>query len=404
MAQFTAVVQESRSGPFLARTLVGKSASEITSRLLDSGTAVAKVVEHQELHPLARRKISTKDVVYFMEQIENTLFLGMEPRLALKACAITISQKSKSGKNLQQVVTAMERMVAGGESLASVARQFPNLFSQVAVGLLEAGEGSGSLDESFRSIRVLVARYESIRHQARMMILQPAITFLTAIVTVGIVIVYIVPQFRTLLDYLGGKLPWQTQLMISLSDVITHYPLIVTGALAACACALLGLPSWVKDNAWTHRLVIRTPGFGRYLLAVIRTNFVAAFAQLKKNKMTNPSALVLLKDISWYFPYRTAIARAHMGLKSGESLAQVLAAEADIIGERNIQYFRFIEETGSDTEQLERLAILMNRDLDARTEQLKTILNPLILIALALMVGMIAAAIILPMYEIYNRI
>ena len=81
-----------------------------------------------------------------------------------------------------------------------------------------------------------------------------------------------------------------------------------------------------------------------------------------------------------------------------------MAAEADIIGERNIQYFRFIEETGSDTEQLERLAILMNRTLEARTEQLKIILNPLILIALALMVGMIAAAIILPMYEIYNRI
>jgi type II secretory pathway component PulF len=404
MAEFTAVVQESRSGPFLARTLVGKSANEITSRLLDSGTAVAQVIEHKELHPLARKKILMKDVVYFMEQIENTLFLGMEPRLALKACAITISQKSRSGKNLQQVVVAMERMVAGGESLASVAKQFPNLFSQVAVGLLEAGEGSGSLDESFRSIRVLVARYENIRHQARMMILQPAITFLTAIVTVAIIVVYIVPQFRSLLDYLGGKLPWQTQLMISISDVITRHPSIVAGALAFCAYASVGLPSWVKNNAWTHRLVIRTPGFGRYLLAVIQTNFVAAFAQLKKNKMTNPSALVLLKDISWYFPYRTAIARAHMGLKSGESLARVLAAEADIIGERNIQYFRFIEETGSDTEQLERLAILMNRDLDARTEQLKTILNPLILIALALMVGMIAAAIILPMYEIYNRI
>jgi type II secretory pathway component PulF len=404
MAEFTAVVQENRSGPFLARTLVGKSASEITSRLLDAGTAVAKVVEHKVLHPLARRRISIKDVVYFMEQIENTLFLGMEPRLALKACAITISQKSKSGRNLQQVVAAMERMVAGGESLASVAKQFPNLFSQVAVGLLEAGEGSGSLDESFRSIRVLVARYESIRHQARMMILQPAITFLAAILTVGIIIVYIVPQFRSLLDYLGGKLPWQTQLMISISDVVTHHPFIIAGGLAACTYAIVGLPSWVKNTAWTHRLVLRLPGFGRYLLAVIRTNFVAAFAQLKKNKMTNPSALILLKDISWCFPYRTAIARAQIGLKSGESLAQVLAAESDILGERNIQYFRFIEETGSDIEQLERLAILMNRDLDAHTEQLKIILNPLILIVLALIVGMIAAAVILPMYEIYNRI
>ena len=162
----------------MVRTLVGQSASEITARLLDAGTAVAKVVEHRELHPLARAKISIKDIVYFMEQIENTLFLGMEPRLALKACAITLSAKSKSGKNLRLVAAEMERLVAGGESLASAARQFPNLFNQVAVGLLEAGEGSGSLDESLRSIRILVARSESIRHQTSMMILQPAITLL----------------------------------------------------------------------------------------------------------------------------------------------------------------------------------------------------------------------------------
>lgn len=404
MSEFTAVIQESRTGRFLARTLAGKSASEITSRLLDSGTAVAKVFEHGQLHPLARTKISIKDIVYFMEQIESTLFLGMEPRLALRACAITISQNTKSGKNLQLVVAAMERMVAGGESLASVAKQFPNLFNQVAVGLLEAGEGSGSLDESFRSIRALVARSENIRHQTGMMIMQPAITLLMAMLSIGIMVVYIVPQFRSLLEYLGGKLPWQTELMMSISDFTTRHPFLVVGALATSVYAMLGLPSYVENNAWTHRIVIRIPGIGRYLLAGVQTNFVAAFAQLKKSKITNSSALRLLKDISWYFPYRTAIARAHMGLRSGESLAQTLEAESEIIGERNIQYFRFIEETGSDIEQLERLAILMNRDLDAHTERLRTILNPLILLALALIVGMIAAAIILPMYEIYNRI
>jgi type II secretory pathway component PulF len=404
MSEFVAVIQESRNGPFVARNLVGKSAGEITARLLDTGLAVAQVSERRVSHPLAQAKISVKDIVYLMEQLETTLFLGMEPRIALKACAITISQKSKSGRNLQLVVAAMERMVAGGESMAGVAKQFPNLFTNVAVGLLEAGERSGSLSESFRSIRVLAARTESVRHQISLMILQPAITLLMAAVTVGVMVVYIVPQFRSILDYLGGKLPWQTQLMISISDAVTSHQILVVTILASCAFSFVRMPAFVKTHAWTHRFVIRVPGIGRHLLAGIQTNFVAAFAQLKKNKMTNPTALMLLKDISWYFPYRTAIARAHMGLKSGESLANVLAAESDIIGERNIQYFRFIEETGSDVDQLERLAILMNRDLDSRTERLKTILNPLILILLAAVVGMIAAAIILPMYEIYNHI
>ncbi len=404
MAEFVAVIQVSRNGPFLARNLVGKSAGEVTARLLDSGLAVAQVSERHLLHPLAQAKISIKDIVYFMEQLETTLFLGMEPRIALKACAITISQKSKSGRNLQRVVGAMERMVAGGESIANVARQFPNLFSNVAVGLLEAGERSGSMNESLRSIRVLTARTESVRHQISMMLLQPAITLLMATVTVGVMVTYIVPQFRSILDYLGGKLPWQTQLMISISDAVSGHRILFVTALAACTYAFVRLPAYVTRHSWTHRFVVGIPGVGRYLLAGIRTNFIAAFAQLKKNKMTNPTALMLLKDISWYYPYRTAIARASMGLKSGESLANVLAAETDIIGERNIQYFRFIEETGSDVDQLERLAILMNRDLDADTERFRTILNPLILIVLAVVVGMIAAAIILPMYEIYNNI
>ena len=404
MAEFVAVIQMSRNGPFLTRNLVGKSAGEITARLLDSGLAVAQVSERQVLRPLARGKISIKDIVYFMEQLETTLFLGMEPRIALKACAITISQKSKSGRNLQRVVADMERMVAGGESIANVARQFPNLFSNVAVGLLEAGERSGSMNESLRSIRVLTARTESVRHQTGMMLLQPAITLLMATVTVGVMVTYIVPQFRSILDYLGGKLPWQTQLMISISDAVSGHRILFATALGACTFAFVRLPAYVKMHSWTHRFVVGIPGIGQYLLAGIQTNFIAAFAQLKKNKMTNPAALMLLKDISWYYPYRTAIARASMALRSGEPLANVLAAETDIIGERNIQYFRFIEETGSAVDQLERLAILMNRDLDADTERFRTILNPLILIVLAVIVGMIAAAIILPMYEIYNHI
>jgi type IV pilus assembly protein PilC len=404
MEEFVAIVQEKRNGPFRTRSLVGKSMGEITARLLDSGMAVAHVSQQNVAHPLAKGRISIKDIVFFLEQVETTLFLGMEPRTALKACAITISQKSKSGRNLQRVVAAMQRMVAGGESLASVAKRFPNLFSSVAVGLLEAGERSGSLNESFRSMRILAARAECLRHQVGMILLQPIITLLMAAATVGIMVGYIVPQFRSMLDYLGGKLPWQTQIMISMTDSVTSHRLFVLGLLSGILYALVQLPDFVKRNPWTHGIVIKLPVIGWYLLDGIRTNFIAAFAQLKKNKLTNPMTLMLLKDISWFFPYRTAIARAHMGLKSGASLASVLAAEADIIGERNIQYFRFIEETGSDVEQLERLATVLNRDLDAQAERLKTIFNPLILIMLAIIIGMIASAIILPMYEIYNHI
>ncbi|MBV9392116.1 MAG: type II secretion system F family protein, partial [Verrucomicrobia bacterium] len=190
MPQFVAFIQERKSGPFLSRTFVGRSATEITARLLDSGTAVATVFEPDSIGALAHKPIPLRQVLFFMEQMESALFLNMEPHLALRVAGLTISEKSRSGRHLRAVIEEMGHAVARGESLSNVARQYPNLFNDVAVGLVAAGEGSGSLDQSFRSIRELVARTDNLKHQTRMMLLQPAMTLLVAFATVAVLVAY----------------------------------------------------------------------------------------------------------------------------------------------------------------------------------------------------------------------
>ena len=221
--------------------------------------------------------------------MENTLFLGMEPRLALKASCDNHCAKIQSQEKSQSVVTAMEAMVAGGESLANVAKQFPNLFSQVAVGLLEAGEGSGSLDESFRSIRFSApaGRHRAPSYADDFASRQSHCSWRA---NRGNDDRLRCAAIRSILDYLGGNSRGKQADDFD-SNVVTSSPALVAVGLVTGITPSFRLPSCVKNHAWTHRLVTQIPGVGGYLLAGIRTNSIVAFAQLKKNKLTNPNAL-----------------------------------------------------------------------------------------------------------------
>jgi type IV pilus assembly protein PilC len=146
------------------------------------------------------------------------------------------------------------------------------------------------------------------------------------------------------------------------------------------------------------------PFIGLLILASIRASFVQTFAILKKAKVDNLSCLLLLKDISWCYPYRAALARSHRRVANGDTLTVALEAESDILGQRCVQYLRFLEETGADAAMLDRLAAVLNRDLDNTIQRAETIAKPVIILALGAVVALVAAAVYQPLIEMYNRI
>jgi type IV pilus assembly protein PilC len=113
---------------------------------------------------------------------------------------------------------------------------------------------------------------------------------------------------------------------------------------------------------------------------------------------------LLLQNISWCYPYRAALTRGYRRVANGTGVAAALEEEVDILGQRTIEYFRVLEETGADAAMLERLALVMNRDLDNAVESAETLAKPLMAIMLAAIVGLIAAAVYGPLIELYNRI
>jgi type II secretory pathway component PulF len=391
--------------------MAATSPMDLLLNLLERKQAVVAVLDKRKLAPLARKRIKPLDRVYFFEQLESSCSLGFDPARAMEIAQITTATKTtgllpwmSSENPLKRIAGDMLKRLQQGQSLGEAASQYPNLFDKVAMGLVDAGEHSGSLAETFGSIRQLTGRDEKVRDKLISISVYPAIVLAIAAIVIYQLATGPLPQFGRVLESMKGGLPWQSQLIIATGQFIGAYPIVYVIFIASLLYILTCLPVLIRRTPVLHKWILKVPLIEKLALASIRANFVQTLATLKKAKVDNLKCLLLLQGISWCYPYRAALTRGYRRVASGEALAVALEEEVDILGRRTIEYLKVLEETGADVDMLDRLALVMNRDLDNAIDRAETLAKPLIAIALAAIIGFIAAAVYGPLIELYNRI
>jgi type IV pilus assembly protein PilC len=406
MRQFTAVLQDRKHGPYRTQRLSASTPMELMLHLLERKQSVVDVRDDRQLPPLARKRIKPLDKVLFFEQLESSSSLGLDSARAMEIAHVTTEAKSvgflpwsKSDSPLKQITGDLFQRLQRGQSLGESCSHYPNLFDSVAMGLVDAGEHSGSLAETFASVRQLATRDGLISIS-----IYPLIVLAIAAVVVYQLATGPLPQLGKVLEYFKGELPWQSKLTIELGKFIGAYPIFYLLTIAALIYLLVRLPALVRATPAVHQWVLKIPLVGNLILVSIRANFVQTLATLKKSKVDSLKCLLLLQGISWCYPYRAAITRGYRRVANGDAFAVALGEEADILGLRTIEYLRVLEETGADVAMLERFAFVMNRDLDNAIGRAETIAKPLIILFLAGLIGVIASAVYGPLIELYNRL
>ena len=411
MRQFTAVFQDRKDGPYRILRMAASSPMELLLHLLERKQAVVDVLDNRQLPALARKQIKPLDKVLFFEQLESSSSLGFDPARAMEIAHITIADKTTGilpwvgSKNpLKQIAGDLSKRLQQGQSLSESASQYPNLFGSVPMGLVDAGEHSGSLADTFGSIRQLTTRDEKIRDKIISVSLYPVVVLAIAAIVVYQLATGPLPQLGRVLQYFKGELPWQSKLTIEVGKFIGAYPLVYLIGIGAVIYLLIRLPSFIKSTPVLHQWILKVPLIENLVLTSIRANFIQTLATLKRSKVDNLKCLLLLQGISWCYPYRAVITRSYRRVANGESLSIALGQEVDILGRRTIEYLKVLEETGADAAMLERLAVVMNRDLDNTIGRAETIAKPLIILFLAALIGVIASAVYGPLIELYNRL
>lgn len=405
MPRYVYVTQTAKEAPFLKAFADASSLAELNSRLVHLNKPVIKILDQpakQRFKNQVRIPLAMK--LTFLEQLEASCYLGMDFLTALGICLETMPTRAKAGRELATVIRDLRDKISRGMAFSRAIMFYPNIFDEVTVGLISAGEEGGTFNESLTNVRKIWARNEDLRHRVLMMLIYPAIVFTAAIGVVWLLMTHVVPQFIGVLSEMKVDLPMPTKILMVISQFSSHYPWTILLVGVGLVVGLLQLPAFVRTNPRLHGFVLRTPIFGRLILLLLRANFSRTFAQLKQVRVTTTHALILCRDLSWSYQYRSAVARALVKVQRGGSLAKAMGDDSDIFGDLIVSGLAFMEASGSDSEGLFRLTNLLERQLDSYINGVRQVLDPIFILFLGIIIGGIVFATFLPAIEILQEI
>jgi type IV pilus assembly protein PilC len=379
--------------------------ADLKSRLVTLNKPVIKVFDPPSKR-LAERPVTVplRIKLTFLEQLEACTYLGMDFRMALTICLQTTSTKSPKGRRMAEVICDLREKVSRGIPFSQAIACYPQIFDDVVQGILSAGEDGGTLGESLTNARKIWSRNEELGHRLWMMMIYPAVVFCTTLGVVGILMTKVVPQFLGVMSEMQIELPMPTRLLMVTSQFCSQHPLALTiGSLVGLGL-MMRLPAFIRATPALHGVALRLPILGRLSLLLLRANFCRTFAQLKYAGAKTTQALLLCRDLSWNYLYRSAVARSLVRVQAGEALAAALADDEDIFGEMVVNGLTFMEASGADPTGLFRLTGLLERQLDSYITAIRQVLDPVLIVLLGFIVGGIVFATFLPAMEILQKV
>ena len=390
-----------RAGKVVTGTLVGENEQLVLGRLREMGYAPLSVGVHRagvkrEIN--LRRKANLKDVAIFSRQFATMVSAGLP---ILKALSI-LEQQTES-RILGKAVADVRGEVERGSSLSAAMAKHPKVFNDLYVAMVRSGEAGGVLEAVLERLANNMEREVSLRGKIKSAMTYPIVVagFVSLIFTA--MLMFIVPQFKSIYATLNGTLPLLTRILLRVSDLVKHdFPII--GLLLAAI--IFGLRRYVKTEGgrvqW-DTLKLRIPVFGSLFRKTALARFARTLSVLNKSGVPILQALDVVKDTVGNKVVSAAVDDVQKSVSQGESLAKPLARHA-IFPPMVVQMLAVGEETGALDTMLEKVAAFYDDEVSSTVDSLTSLIEPVMIFFVGGAVGLAVIALYMPMFNIIKLI
>jgi len=342
------------------------------------------------------RMVKPKELSVFTRQLSTLLHAGMP---LLRGLEVLARQERNLG--FQRIIESLGEAIKSGGTLSEAMARHPRVFDRLYINMIKAGEAGGVLDVVLDRL----ARFQEKSHQLRGKItaamVYPLIVMAVAVVILVGLLVFVVPKFKQIFADLlkGAPLPTLTQLVLTISDAVKNHYLIVLGVLAV---AWIGLGVFRRTPAGARffdTLVVRLPLFGDLFLKGIIARFGRTLGTLLSSGVPILPALLITRDTCGNSRVGAAITDVHARVKEGAPVARPLEATA-VFPPMVTSMIDVGEHTGQLPEMLGKVADIYEDEVDNAVAGLSSLIEPILILFLALVVGTIVVALFLPIVRI----
>ena len=367
-------------------------------RLATTDNSQNKISANNQPAP-GKLKVPQKDLLIFFRQLSVILESGVP-----LAQGMTLIADNMTNLKLAYCVQRISRRLNAGEELSESLRQYPKVFEPIAIGLIEAGEAGGILEQVLDRIALLLEERAKIRGQIIGALIYPALVLILAVsVSLGLLI-FIVPKFKTMFDNMGADLPALTSVMLELSKIVTSIGFAIGAPLAITLAVYLfrGYYSSKQGRLAVDTNILKIPLFGALLLRSEMASMCDTLATLVNSGIPIVDGLDRCISASSNELIRRNIRKSIHLVTQGQELNYSLGRN-NVFPKLVISMIKIGEETGQLSFMLEKLAVFYKREVESTVSALTKAMEPAVIFVVAGIVGTIVISLYLPMFSLITN-
>lgn len=347
------------------------------------------------------KKVKLKELVIFTRQLSTMISAGVPLTRALSTM-----QSQTESKYFKEVVGSVTHDIEGGMPLGDAMSKFPTVFSDVYVNMVRAGEAGGILDEILKRLASQVEQDSSMRKKVKSAMMYPTVIFGITIVAFFGIMILVIPKIAKILNDLGGpdaKLPVYTQVMLNLSSFMQHNFILMAIIIFG---GIFFLRRYIRTPGGKykfHALLLRVPVLKTIIIKVVIARFARTFASLMGAGVSVLDALEVTGSAIGNKVIEAELKDAARAVKNGKQLSEPLS-ESKHFPPIVPQMLAIGEETGQIDTILVKVADFYEEEVETTIDGLSSLIEPLMIVVLGSLVGIIAASVMGPIASLSKNI
>lgn len=306
-------------------------------------------------------------------------------------------------KRLQDALKEVRISVEKGETLADSMAEHPKIFPGIMVNMVAAGEASGSLEIALERVATQLERSHKTQAMVKKAMIYPIAVCIVAVIVTIVMLIVVIPNYEDMFKDLGTELPWITRFYVNLSHAIINYWFIIVPVIIVLAFAIR---AFAKTDAGKHffgKIALKAPLFGKLTTKSASSMMARTMSTLLGAGVPLMEAVDIVAGVMSNVYFKEAMQEAKDEITIGMPLSRPLQ-ESGLFPPMVYQMIRIGEESGNTEEMLDKLADYYDEEVEMSVQSLMAAMEPMIIIVLAIVVGGLIAACMMPMMAMYTAL
>jgi type IV pilus assembly protein PilC len=345
-----------------------------------------------------RLRIKPKILVQFTTQLATLQNAG----LPIVRCLRILATQQREGP-FRDAVSSIADDVEGGDSLSVAFSKHPHYFDHLYLNMVKAGEAGGILEQILERLAIFAEKAEAIRGKIKGALTYPIVVICFAVVIVALVMIFIVPKFQEVFQQMGVEMPPLTKALLSVANFVKNWWWAIAGGLGLLYFLLRALQRIYAFRKFVHRLQLRVPVSGPLMKKTIVARFARTFGTLLGAGVPILEALTIIRDATTNLVIGEALESVHKNIKQGETITRPMQ-ESGVFDDIVVNMVDVGEQSGNLDRMLGKVADAYEREVDDAVSTLFKVIEPLLIIGLAGVVGTIVIALFLPILKVMDTL